>query len=114
MQDIAESRSRLRGFNIAVAPYQAEGVIDLSALPENIERVTHLGTDPDRRDLPRAPDDEARESGQSVRCAIDIAKDRVPVTLCSAASDPRVVPELTQLAGMPGSALMMTPPLSGT
>lgn len=113
MKDAAESRSRLKGiFNITVTPFHKDGAFDLPALAENIERVIHLGYDgiliggtygefatmtpTERADL--------------FRRSIDFVKDRVPVLLCTADSDLRIVRELTELASALGGVPMVTPP----
>ena len=46
------------------------------------------------------------------RAAIDVVRDRVPVLLCAAHSDVRVVKELSALAASLGGIPMVTPPFS--
>jgi 4-hydroxy-tetrahydrodipicolinate synthase len=113
MKDAAESRSRLQGiFNITVTPFKADGALDLSALAENIERVIHLGYDGILigGTYGEFPAMNPAERADLFRRASDVVNDRVPVMLCSAHSDPRIVRELTELAGALGGVPMVTPP----
>src|SRR5258708_23210107 len=52
----------------------------------------------------------AEERAGLFRRVMDIVGDRVPVMLCSADSDVRVVGDLTKLAGDLGGLPMVTPP----
>ena len=113
MKNMNETRERLRGiFNITVTPFNPQGDIDFAALQENIERVIGLGYDGiliggTYGEFPTLSVAERRELFTRV---MDIVGDRVPVMLCSASSDPRVVRELTILAGELGGLPMVTPP----
>jgi len=114
MKDATESRPRLQGIlNITVTPFKADGALDLSALAENIERVIHLGYDGILigGTYGEFPAMNPAERADLFRRASDIVNDRVPVTLYSAQSDPRIVRELTALAGALGGVPMVTPPL---
>jgi 4-hydroxy-tetrahydrodipicolinate synthase len=113
MQDIAECRERLKGiFNITVTPFAADGAVDVAALAANIERVLGLGFDGlliggTYGEFPAMTPDERAQLFAKV---MDIVGTRVPVMLCSAASDVRVVRDLTRLAGELGGLPMVTPP----
>jgi dihydrodipicolinate synthase/N-acetylneuraminate lyase len=113
MKDIAECRARLHGiFNIAVTPFHADGSFDFEGLAANIERVITLrydgiligGT------YGEFPAMSAQERAELFRRVMDIVGNRVPVMLCSAASDVRLVRDLTALAGDLGGLPMVTPP----
>ena len=113
MKDIAECRARLHGiFNIAVTPFHADGSFDFEGLAVNIERVITLrydgiligGT------YGEFPAMSAQERAELFRRVMDIVGNRVPVMLCSAASDVRLVRDLTALAGDLGGLPMVTPP----
>lgn len=113
MKDIADCSARLRGlFNITVTPFKADGAFDYAALAENIERVIGLGFDGiliggTYGEFPvMSPDERAN----LFRKVMDIVGDKVPVMLCSAGSDARVVRDLTKLAGDLGGLPMVTPP----
>lgn len=113
MKDIAECSARLHGlFNITVTPFKADGAFDYAALAENIERVIGLGFDGiliggTYGEFPvMSPDERAN----LFRKVMDIVGDKVPVMLCSAGSDARVVRDLTKLAGDLGGLPMVTPP----
>jgi 4-hydroxy-tetrahydrodipicolinate synthase len=113
MKDAAESLSRLKGiFNITVTPFRADGAVDLRALEENIERMIRLGYDGILigGTYGEFPSMNPAERADLFRSAIEVAGDRVPVMLCSAHSDQRVVRELTELAGSLGGIPMVTPP----
>ena len=113
MKDMIECRERLKGiFNITVTPFTADGSFDYTGLAENIERVIALGFDGlliggTYGEFPAMSTDER---ATLFRRSMEIAGDRVPVMLCSASSDARVVRELTQLAGDLGGLPMVTPP----
>jgi dihydrodipicolinate synthase/N-acetylneuraminate lyase len=113
MKDMIECRERLKGiFNITVTPFTADGSFDYTGLAENIERVIALGFDGlliggTYGEFPAMSTDER---ATLFRRAMEIAGGRVPVMLCSASSDARVVRELTQLAGDLGGLPMVTPP----
>ncbi|TKI05957.1 dihydrodipicolinate synthase family protein [Martelella alba] len=113
MKDLAESRERLKGiFNITVTPFNADGDIDFDGLGRNVERVIALGYDGILigGTYGEFPTLSAPERAAIFRRVMDVAGDRVPVMLCSAGSDPRVVRELTALAGDLGGLPMVTPP----
>lgn len=113
MKDVAELRSCLKGiFNITVTPFQKDGSFDFPALEENIERVVHLGYDGILigGTYGEFPTMTPSERADLFRRSIDIVKNRVPVMLCSADSDLRIVRELTALASTLGGVPMVTPP----
>jgi len=113
MKDIEECQARLRGlFNITVTPFKADGAFDFAGLARNIERVIGLGFDGiliggTYGEFPAMSTDER---AALFRRVMEIVGDRVPVMLCTAASDVRVVRELTKLAGELGGLPMVTPP----
>ncbi|MCB8877681.1 dihydrodipicolinate synthase family protein [Acidisoma silvae] len=113
MKDRSESAERLRGlFNITVTPFTAQGEMDIAALAENVERVIGLGFDGllIGGTYGEFPTMTTEERADLFRAVMDIAGDRVPVMLCSAGSDARVVHDLTVLAGDLGGVPMITPP----
>jgi 4-hydroxy-tetrahydrodipicolinate synthase len=113
MQTIQECRERLNGiFNITVTPFTASGEFDYPAMAENIERVIGLGYDGllIGGTYGEFPVMTVEERADMFRKVMDIVGDRVPVMLCTAGSDSRVVRELTQLAGDLGGLPMVTPP----
>jgi 4-hydroxy-tetrahydrodipicolinate synthase len=113
MKDITECRARLHGiFNIAVTPFHADGSFDYEGLAANIERVIALGYDGILigGTYGEFPAMSADERAELFRCVMAIVGDRVPVMLCSAASDVRLVRDLTSLAGDLGGLPMVTPP----
>lgn len=113
MKDIKECQARLRGlFNITVTPFKTDGGFDYAGLSRNIERVIGLGFDGiliggTYGEFPAMSTDER---AKLFRRVMDIVGDRVPVMLCTAGSDVRVVRELTTLAGDLGGLPMVTPP----
>ena len=112
MKDITECRARLHGiFNITVTPFNAMG-FDYDGLARKIERVIGLGFDGiliggTYGEFPAMSTDER---AGLFRHVMDVVGDRVPVMLCSAGSDVRVVRDLTALAGDLGGLPMVTPP----
>ncbi|MGO8911331.1 MAG: dihydrodipicolinate synthase family protein [Bradyrhizobium sp.] len=113
MRDITECRARLHGiFNIAITPFHADGSFDYEGLAANIERVIALGYNGVLigGTYGEFPAMSADERAGLFRRVMDIVGDRVPVMLCSAASDVRVVRDLTSLAGDLGGLPMVTPP----
>lgn len=113
MQSLQECRERLHGiFNITVTPFTANGDFDYVAMAENIERVIALGYDGVLigGTYGEFPVMTVAERSDMFRKVMDIVGDRVPVMLCTAGSDSRVVRELTQLAGDLGGVPMVTPP----
>ncbi|MEQ9862454.1 dihydrodipicolinate synthase family protein [Pectobacterium cacticida] len=113
MKDTIECRERLRGiFNITVTPFTAQGDIDFAGLAANIERVIGLGYDGILigGTYGEFPALSVEERAAIFRHVMQVVGDRVPVMLCSAGSDVRVVRELTVLAGDLGGLPMVTPP----
>ncbi|MFH2502081.1 dihydrodipicolinate synthase family protein [Klebsiella indica] len=113
MKDRIECRERLRGiFNITVTPFTAQGDIDFAGLGANIERVIGLGYDGILigGTYGEFPTLSVEERAAIFRHVMQVVGDRVPVMLCSAGSDARVVRELTTLAGDLGGLPMVTPP----
>jgi dihydrodipicolinate synthase/N-acetylneuraminate lyase len=113
MKDIGECHVRLRGiFNITVTPFKADGAFDDAGLARNIERVIGLGFDGILigGTYGEFPAMSTEERADLFRRVMDIVGDRVPVMLCTAGSDVRVVRELTALAGDLGGLPMVTPP----
>lgn len=113
MKDRIECRERLRGiFNITVTPFTAQGEIDFAGLAANIERVIGLGYDGILigGTYGEFPALNVQERADIFRHVMGVVGDRVPVMLCSAGSDARVVRELTTLAGELGGLPMVTPP----
>lgn len=112
MKDRIECRERLRGiFNITVTPFTAQGEIDFTGLAANIERVIDLGYDGILigGTYGEFPALSVEERVAIFRHVMQVVGDRVPVMLCSAGSDARVVRELTALAGDLGGLPMVTP-----
>lgn len=108
-----EAKARLKGiFNITVTPFVSGGGIDFPALSANIERL--LGMSFDGLLIGGTYGEFAtmsvEERSALFRYVVGIVRDRVPVLLCSAHSDPRIVLELTQLATDLGGIPMATPP----
>jgi len=113
MKDKVECHERLRGiFNITVTPFTAQGEIDFTGLAANIERVIDLGYDGILigGTYGEFPALSVEERVAIFRHVMQVVGDRVPVMLCSAGSDARVVRELTALAGDLGGLPMVTPP----
>lgn len=113
MKDIDESRARLRGiFNITVTPFARDGAIDEAGLARTIERVLGLGYDGVLigGTYGEFPAMSPAERASLFRRAVAVAGGRVPVMLCSADADVRVVRDLTTLAGEIGGVPMITPP----
>lgn len=108
-----DAKARLKGiFNITVTPFGTGGEIDFAGLAENIERLIGLRFDGlliggTYGEFPTMTTDERAALFRGV---IDIVRDRIPVLLCSAHSDPRVAHELTDLATALGGIAMVTPP----
>lgn len=108
-----EMKSRLKGiFSIVVTPFHKDGSFDFAGLSENIERVISLGYDGllIGGTYGEFPAMSTPERAELFRRSMDAAKKRVPVMLCSASSDVRVVRELTELASSLGGVPMMTSP----
>ncbi|MEF2072891.1 dihydrodipicolinate synthase family protein [Consotaella aegiceratis] len=113
MKDIEESRARLKGiFNITVTPFAADGAIDKAGIARTIERMIGLGYDGlliggTYGEFPAMTGDERADLFRHV---MEVVGDRVPVMLCTAGSDARLVSELTTLAGEIGGIPMVTAP----
>lgn len=113
MKSKEESSARSRGlFNITVTPFTADGAIDVDALTENIQRVLGLGYDGllIGGTYGEFPAMDTAERAKLFRHAMSVAGDKVPVLLCTADSDVRVVSELTKLASDLGGLPMLMPP----
>jgi dihydrodipicolinate synthase/N-acetylneuraminate lyase len=113
MKDFSECHARLRGlFNITVTPFHADGSFDHEGLARSVERVIGLGFDGVLvgGTYGEFPAMATNERADMFRRVMDVVSDRVPVMLCSAGSDLRVVRELTALAGELGGLPMVTPP----
>ncbi|MDA9507135.1 dihydrodipicolinate synthetase [Bradyrhizobium sp. CCBAU 11386] len=113
MKDITECHARLRGlFNITVTPFRVDGAFDHAGLARNIERVIGLGFDGILigGTYGEFPAMSTEERAALFRRVMDIVGDRVPVMLCTADSDVRVVRKLTTLAADLGGLPMVTPP----
>jgi dihydrodipicolinate synthase/N-acetylneuraminate lyase len=113
MKDIDECRQRLHGiFNITVTPFGQNGSFNYPGLARSIERVVELGFDGVLigGTYGEFPAMSADERAELFRRAMEIVGDRVPVMLCSAASDVRLTRDLTQLAGDLGGLPMVTAP----
>jgi dihydrodipicolinate synthase/N-acetylneuraminate lyase len=108
-----EQGASLKGlFNIAVTPYSEDGTIDFTALAEAIERMVALKFDGlliggTYGEFPTLSPDERAEL---FRRTMQIVQGRMPVMLCSAASDPRIAADLTVLASSLGGYPMVTAP----
>ncbi|MBI1384836.1 MAG: dihydrodipicolinate synthase family protein [Rhizobiales bacterium] len=113
MRDRDEVRARVRGlFNITVTPFGAEGDMLLDALAEAIERAIGFGYDGILigGTYGEFAVQTVEERALLFRRAMEVVGDRVPVLLCTAHSDQRVVEELTELAAGLGGLAMVTPP----
>ncbi len=113
MKDISECRARLHGiFNITVTPFLANGDIHRVGFSRSIERVIDLGFNGVLigGTYGEFPAMSTEERADLFRFVMDVVGDRVPVMLCSAGSDARVVRDLTMLAGNLGGLPMVTPP----
>jgi dihydrodipicolinate synthase/N-acetylneuraminate lyase len=113
MKDITECHARLHGlFNITVTPFKDDGAFEYASLASNIERVIGLGFNGILigGTYGEFPAMSTAERADLFLRVLDIVGDRVPVMLCSAGSDVRVVRELTTLAGELGGLPMVTPP----
>ncbi len=108
-----DKQAALKGlFNITVTPFTEDGAIDFPALAASIERVIGLGYDGllIGGTYGEFPAMSAQERAELFRRSIDYAGGRVPVMLCTAASDPRLTLELTELASSLGGYAMVTAP----
>ncbi|MGQ9365082.1 dihydrodipicolinate synthase family protein [Azospirillum sp. ST 5-10] len=110
---VLDMKARLGGFfNITVTPFTAAGDLDTGALAANIERVLEIGADGllIGGTYGEFPTMTVEERADLFRRVMDQVGARVPVMLCSAGSDVRVVRDLTVLAGELGGVPMITPP----
>ncbi|KAA5606602.1 dihydrodipicolinate synthase family protein [Roseospira marina] len=113
MKTTDEAFERSKGlFNICVTPFTADGALNKEALATNMERVIGMGFDGVLigGTYGEFPAMTTEERADLFRTAVDIAGDRVPLLLCSAASDPRVCRDLTTLASDLGGLPMVTAP----
>lgn len=109
----SEAKARLGGvFNITVTPFASNGEIDFPGLAETIERLVGMGFDGllIGGTYGEFPAMSAKERATLFRRVIEIVRNRVPVLLCSAHSDPRIAFQLTELATELGGIPMVTPP----
>ena len=109
----SEAKARLKGiFNITVTPFTPNAGIDFPALSVNIERLLGMGFDGllIGGTYGEFATMSADERSALFRHVVDVVRDRVPILLCSAHSDPRVALELTKLATDLGGVPMTTPP----
>src|SRR4051812_12461800 len=96
-----DTADKLKGiFNITVTPFDANGEIDFRALADDAERIISLGFDGllIGGTYGEFATMSAEERANLFRHSIELARGRVPVLLCTAASDPRVTLDLTRLA----------------
>ncbi len=109
-----DNKARLKGlFNITLTPFGKNGEMDSRALSENIERVILLGYD---GVLIGGTYGEFGVLDTAERAALfkrsmSTVAGRVPVMLCVASADQRVIDELTELAYSLGGLPMILPPL---
>jgi dihydrodipicolinate synthase/N-acetylneuraminate lyase len=107
------AKARLRGlFNISVTPFRADGTLDEAALAEHLERIIAAGYD---GILIGGTYGEFATMDTAERAALfgaaaGIVGSRIPMLLCAAGSDIRVVEELTRLAAFHGGIPMVMPP----
>jgi dihydrodipicolinate synthase/N-acetylneuraminate lyase len=103
----------LRGlFNISITPFHADGSLDEPALADHLERIIATGYD---GVLIGGTYGEFATMSTTERAALfqaatSIVGSRIPMLLCAAGSDPRVVEELTGLAASLGGIPMVMPP----
>jgi dihydrodipicolinate synthase/N-acetylneuraminate lyase len=107
------AKAGLRGlFNISVTPFDADGALDQAALAEHLERIMAAGYDgvliggTYGEFATMDPAERATLFG----AAAGIVGSRIPMLLCTAGSDVRVVEELTRLAASLGGVPMVMPP----
>jgi dihydrodipicolinate synthase/N-acetylneuraminate lyase len=113
VKDKTECRERLHGvFNITVTSFTAQGAFDFDGVSRSIERAIGLGFDGILigGTYGEFPAMSTEERVDLFRFVMDLVGDRVPVMLCTAGSDARVVRDLTGLAGDLGGLPMVTPP----
>ena len=113
MKSREESQERVKGlYNITITAFEKNGDIDFKALGENVGRVIDKGFDGlliggTYGEFSTMTTDERADMFKAVMAQVG---DRVPVLLCTAHSDSRVVFELTKLAGDLGGLPMVTAP----
>lgn len=113
MKDRDEALARVRGiFNITVTPFTSDGTVDKAAMRATIGRVLDLGYDGllIGGTYGEFATMSTEERADLFRFVADEAGGRVPLLLCTAHSDVRVVSELTRLASGLGGLPMVTPP----
>lgn len=113
MRDKDESAARVKGlFNITVTPFTKSGEIDFAALEENVQRVLSLNYDGllIGGTYGEFPAMDTAERVELFRRVMSNVADKVPVLLCTAHSDTRVVRELTEVASELGGMPMLMPP----
>jgi dihydrodipicolinate synthase/N-acetylneuraminate lyase len=113
MKSKDEALARVKGlFNITVTPFKKDGSLDQTALRENIARVIGLGYDGllIGGTYGEFPAMSPQERADLFRMVADEVRDKVPLLLCSAHSDVRVVRDLTKLASDLGGLPMVTAP----
>ncbi|MDR3439828.1 dihydrodipicolinate synthase family protein [Telmatospirillum sp.] len=113
MKSREESFERLTGlFNITVTPFTETGELDVKALESAIVRVRDLGYSGllIGGTYGEFPTMNTAERAILFRAVMAVVGDAMPVLLCTAHSDPRVVRELTALASELGGVPMVTAP----
>jgi len=113
MKDRSEALARVKGlFNITVTPFKRDGAIDKAAMSQTIARVIGLGYDGllIGGTYGEFPSMSVEERADLFRFVVDQVGDRVPLLLCTADSDVRVVRDLTLLASELGGLPMVTAP----
>lgn len=113
MRSREESLERVKGlYNITVTPFSAGGSLDKKALSETIERVLNVGYDGllIGGTYGEFPAMSPAERVALFTAVMDQVGDRVPVLLCTAHSDGRIVFDLTEKAGDLGGLPMVTAP----
>jgi dihydrodipicolinate synthase/N-acetylneuraminate lyase len=109
----SDQHRALKGiFSITVTPFSIDGTIDFRALGQAVERMMGHGYDGllvggTYGEFPTMSPDERAEL---FRRSIDFAGGKVPVMLCTAASDVRITSDLTRLASELGGYPMITAP----
>lgn len=113
MKTPSEAADRIEGlFNITVTPFGKDGGVDNDALCASIDRVLNIGFDGlliggTYGEFSTMDNDERVTLFKTV---MDHVGDKVPVLLCTAHSDSRVIFDLTELAGNLGGLPMVTAP----
>src|SRR5258708_27866391 len=111
MKDRSEALARVKGvFNITVTPFTRDGAVDKPAVRESIGRVLDLGYDGllIGGTYGEFPAMSVAERADLFRFVADAVGRRVPLLLCTAHPDLRVVRALSALA----SALCGLPPVT--